>query len=77
MQNTGLVVDGTEVRDFGINFGVGIPLGGYGIDRFSNLNVSATYGTLGGDNGLTEENYFLLNIGLSLNSKWFQKRVID
>jgi len=75
---TGLMVSGKEIENFGITFGMGIPLKGTGLDRFSNLNVGFELGRRGTtDAGLVEESYLKVNIGLSLNSQWFIKRKIN
>ncbi|GGG35977.1 membrane protein [Croceivirga lutea] len=75
---TGMVVNGKDINNFGITFGLGFPLTGVGVDRFSNLNVGFELGRRGTtDAQLIEESYFKVNLGLSLNAKWFQKRQID
>jgi hypothetical protein len=71
---TGLVVRESEINNFGITFGLGLPLGG----GFSNLNIGFEAGRRGTTvANLVEENYFKVNIGLSLNDRWFLKRRID
>lgn len=73
-ENTGLVVNSKEINDYGINFGLGLPVGG----KFSNINVGFEYGKKGTIyNNLIEENYFNLSVGLSLNDLWFEKRKYD
>ncbi len=73
-ENTGLVINSKEINDYGINFGLGLPVGG----RVSNINVGFEYGKKGTIyNNLIEENYFNLSIGLSLNDLWFEKRKYD
>jgi len=73
-ENTGIVVNGTEIDNFGITFGVGLPLSG----SFSNVNLGFEYGKRGTtDANLIEENYFKVNLSLSLNSLWFAKRKIN
>lgn len=81
MENTGLLVDGSgtnsnfsEIKDFGISFGLGIPL-----KRLSTMNVGFEYGKRGTtDNNLIQENYFNLRLSLSLTDvNWFIKRRID
>jgi hypothetical protein len=80
-ENAGLLVNGvsnsntfTEINDFGISFGLGLPLG----NRVSNLNFAFEYGKKGTtDNGLLQENYLNLRLSLSLNDLWFVKRKID
>lgn len=64
----------TSIDDFGISFGVGLPIG----NQLSNINVAFELGKRGNtDNGIVQENYFNLRLGLSLNDKWFRKRKID
>jgi hypothetical protein len=80
-EKTGLLVDPTnngnnftEINDFGISFGVGLPLSS---QTLSNLNFGFEVGKRGkNSNGLVEENYVNFRIGLSLNDKWFKKREI-
>ena len=84
-ENTGLLVNGTpssnnftSINDFGISFGLGLPLG----NRVSNLNLGFEYGKKGTtNNNLIQENYFNIRASLSLNAignlSWFQKRKID
>jgi len=79
-ENTGLLVDGsgnnsnfTEIKDFGISFGLGIPL-----RRLSTLNMGFEFGKRGTvENNLVEENYFNFRLSLSLTDNWFIKRKID
>lgn len=76
-ENTGMLVDNTEINDFGITFGLGLPLG-YRSGAFSNLNLGFEIGKKGTTDGsLVEEGYFKINMGLSLNDKWFRKRTIN
>ncbi|MEN8788647.1 MAG: hypothetical protein ABF293_04655 [Flavobacteriaceae bacterium] len=71
---TGLVLNGKEIENFGITFGLGLPLGG----AFSNLNLGFELGRRGTTAaGLIEESYLKIGIGLSLNDRWFQKRKIN
>ncbi|AKA34639.1 hypothetical protein [Flagellimonas lutaonensis] len=75
---TGLVVNDKEINNFGITFGLGLPLSGTITDRFSNINIGFELGRRGTtDANLIEESYFKVNIGLSLNALWFQKRKIN
>jgi len=76
-EKTGLLVDGvgdgndfTAIDDFGISFGVGLPLN----QQLSNINFGFEIGKRGNtSNGLVEENYFNFRLSLSLNDKWFKK----
>ena len=76
-EKTGLLVDGvgsgtnfTAIDDFGISFGIGLPLS----QQLSNINLGFEFGKRGTkDNGLVQENYFNFRLSLSLNDKWFKK----
>jgi len=71
---TGIVVNEKEIQNFGITFGLGLPLGG----SFSNLNLGFEWGKRGTTAAdLIEEKYFRINVGLSFNDRWFQKRKIN
>jgi hypothetical protein len=71
---SGMTVNGKDINDFGITFGLGMPLG----NSFSNLNLGFELGRRGTtDANLVEESYLKINVGLSLNDKWFQKRKIN
>jgi hypothetical protein len=81
-ERTGLAVNGsttgntfTDINDFGISFGLGLPIGK---TLPSNLNFAVEMGRKGTtDNGLLQENYLNLRLSLSLNDIWFRKRRID
>lgn len=73
-QKTGLIINEKEINNFGITFGIGMPLG----RDFSNLNLGFELGRRGTSmNNLVEESYLKVNLGLSFNSLWFQKRKIN
>lgn len=70
---SGLAIDGTSIEDFGINFGVGLPIAG-----LSTANVGVEFGSMGAAvNQLVKENYVTIRIGFSLNDLWFIKRQYD
>lgn len=70
-ENTGLIINNKAINNYGITFGLGLPLGG----SFSNINVGVEYGKRGTIySGLVEENYTNIFISLSLNDRWFVKR---
>ncbi len=72
---TGMMVNDKEINNFGITFGVGLPL-----SRLipSNLNLGFELGRRGTTSAdLIEESYFKVNVGLSLNDLWFRKRKIN
>ena len=69
-ENTGILFNNLPLKETGISFGVSLPLAGY-----SNANIGFEYGKRGSqDNGLIQESYYNLIIGLSLNDIWFIKR---
>ena len=71
-ENTGLVLENESIKDCGMNFGLGLPLG------FSKIDLGFEFGKRGTtSNGLIEENYFNVSVGLNLGAKWFEKRKID
>jgi hypothetical protein len=73
-EKTGLLVNDVDINNFGITFGLGLPLG----REFSNVNIGFELGRRGTTRAnLVEESYFKINVGLSLNDLWFQKRKIN
>ncbi|MBR9915863.1 MAG: hypothetical protein GYB32_13780 [Algicola sp.] len=69
-EHTGLEINNEAIREFGMSFGVGLPIG----QVFSNANIGLELGRRGTTNqNLIQENFFNLNISLSLNDRWFQK----
>lgn len=73
-KETGLVVDNTSINDFGMSFGVGLPVG----QQLSNLNLGLEFGKRGEkNNGLVKENYINLRLSLTLNDKWFLKKTLN
>lgn len=81
-EKTGQLVKGigtgnsfTEIKDFGMSFGVGLPLSR---NSPASVNFAIEYGKKGTtSNGLLQENYLNLRLSLSLNDIWFRKRQID
>jgi len=73
-EGTGLVIDNQSINEFGISFGVGLPL----VNGLSNANVGLEFGKRGTTkSNLIQENFINLQISLSLNDRWFQKRKYD
>lgn len=69
-EETGLNINGNSIDEFGISFGVGLPVG----RLFSNANIGFEYGQRGTtDFGLVKEEFFNVSLSLSLNDKWFRK----
>lgn len=71
-ENTGLVLKNESINDYGMTFGLGLPVG------LSKINIGFELGKKGTTTqNLIQENYFNLNIGLSLSDLWFRKREIN
>lgn len=74
-ENTGLEINNETINEFGMSFGLGLPLGGL---YFSNANVGVEFGRRGTTNqNLIQENFINLQFSLSLNDRWFKKRKYD
>ncbi len=78
-ENTGLKVNNESIKEFGISFGVGMPVGRSLFGRvISNANLGFEIGKRGTTNSnLVQENFMNFQISLSLNDRWFQKRKYD
>ena len=73
-EETYLTFDEQQINDFGISFGVGLPI----YRSNSTINVAAEIGKKGTKkNGLVLENYARLNFSMSLYDLWFVKRKFD
>jgi len=73
-EKTGLVINGESINEFGISFGVGLPVG----NLFSNANIGFEVGKRGTtDKNLIQENFVSFQLSLSLNDRWFQKSKFD
>lgn len=80
---TNLTIKNNDITEFGIDFGVGIPM----FNRFSSnegfmqsyitypFNIGIQYGKRGTTkDNLVQENFVRLNIAISINDRWFVKR---
>src|SRR5690606_9576989 len=73
-ENTGLVVNNQNINDMGVSAGLGLPIG----SGFSDLTFAFEYGQRGTKSaGLVQENYFNINIGLTITDRWFRKFLYD
>jgi len=73
-EQTGLKVNGQDINEFGISFGLGLPVG----RLFSNMNLGVEIGRRGTtDFGLIQENFINTFLSFSLNDRWFEKRLYD
>jgi len=70
-ENTGLKIENESIKEFGMSFGVGLPVG----ETFSNVNIGIELGQRGTINqNLVKENFVNFQLSLSLNDRWFEKR---
>lgn len=73
-EKTGLKVNNQSIKEFGISFGLGLPVGS-GRDFFSNVNLGFEIGERGTTSqNLIKENFVNFQLSLSLNDRWFEKR---
>ncbi|WP_397364676.1 hypothetical protein [Olleya sp. R77988] len=73
-ENTGLNINDQSVKEFGMSFGVGLPVG-TNRTPFSNANIGLEFGQRGTTNAnLVKENFVSFQLSLSLNDRWFQKK---
>ena len=73
-EKTGLNINNESIKEFGISFGIGLPVE----NGISNANLGFEIGKRGTTNGnLIQENFINFQLSLSLNDRWFQKRKYD
>lgn len=73
-EKTGLIISEESINEFGISFGVGLPVGNF----LSNANIGLEVGRRGTTKShLIQENFINFQLSLSLNDRWFQKRKYD
>ncbi|GGZ83638.1 hypothetical protein [Algibacter mikhailovii] len=73
LEKTGLVINDESIKEFGITFGIGLPIGDTRL--LSNANIGLELGQRGTTkSNLIEENFINVQLSLSLNDRWFQKR---
>jgi hypothetical protein len=71
---------GGELNNFGITFGVGLPIKRYSfseLNRNNIINTSFEFGQRGNRSSLLRENYIRFAVGFSLSDIWFIKRKYD
>ena len=73
IENYPYLVNGSVLRDLGINFGLSLP-----VARYSSLDLGLKVGKRGDINTNTVvENYFKIYFGVTFNDQWFIKRKFD
>ena len=66
-EKTPIQINNTIIDDFGINFGVSLPVGNASI-----FNFGFRYGQMGTtSDGLIQEDYFRINLGMTFNDRSF------
>jgi hypothetical protein len=78
--NTRLNVNGTNIKEFGTTFGIGVPI--ISSQSRTMFNIALEYGQRGTEaNSLTKEQFTNIVIGISMTphkfDRWFVKRKID
>ena len=69
-----LKVNGYQLEDYSISFGVGLPIYNYSRGTTSYVNIAINVGESGtGQRGGITERYALLSVNLSLIERWFAK----
>lgn len=75
-EETGLNINNQSITEFGTSFGVGLPVGDARL--LSNINLGVEFGKRGTTkNNLIKENFINVQLSLSLNDRWFQKRKFE
>jgi len=68
--NTEIFLNDTQIKDYGINFGMGIPT-----KMGAKINIGFEIGKKGTiENNLLQENYYVLNFNINLSDRWFIRR---
>ena len=74
LSNYYLEVNNVQLEDYGITFGVGLPVR----TMKSSLNIAFTLGTRGTtEYNLVKENYGIITFNVTLHDLWFRKRRFD
>jgi len=69
-EEVGLKINGTDIVDYSVNFGLGLPMG----NGASSINIGGSFGSRGTiEDGLIKEDYFTFFVSFSLSDKWFKK----
>ncbi len=70
-ENTGIEINNQTINEVGVSLGLGLPVGMV----FSSANIGFEIGKRGTTRAnLVQENFVNLQLSLSLNDRWFQKR---
>ena len=70
-EQSNLEIKNTRINDFGVSFGVGLPMK----KSRSTINIAVEVGSQGTtNNGLIKDNYVRFTLGAAIQERWFQKR---
>jgi len=73
-QNSYLQIEGEQLKDYGMSFGIGLPLK----NTRSSFNLACEAGRRGAlKNNMIRENYIFLSFSVTLHDFWFVKRKFD
>ena len=73
-ENSYLKLNGEQLKDYGISFGVGLPFR----NTKSSFNLACELGRRGTmENNLIRENYAVLSFSVTLHDFWFYKQKYD
>ncbi len=71
------LLNNESIDEYGITFGTKLPLRRTGTS-FPEISLGLEYGNRGKiENGLIKETFFNVNVGVTINDRWFQKRKYD
>ncbi len=64
-----------EIKDFGISFGMSLPMGPFSKKKLPKyINIAFNYGQRGDfNNKLIKEHYFATSLSFTVNNKWFRR----
>ena len=71
---------GKELPQFGLTFGLGLPIANYSAisrSQFTVVNLGFEYSKRGKNDNLLKENLFRISAGLNFSDLWFNKRRYD
>ncbi|MDO5655630.1 MAG: hypothetical protein Q4G27_05770 [Flavobacteriaceae bacterium] len=75
-EKTPIQVQGQDIQDYGITFGIGLPVGK--VNNPSELNLGVELGQRGTTNSdLVKETFANVKLSFTLNDSWFQRRKYD
>lgn len=72
LEKTPFLINGEEINEFGINFGISFPVGASGVHTGFSWGQRGTT-----DNELVRERFFRVSLGVTLNERWFERYKYD